>query len=328
MAERASQTTTLVFGGVSVDVALMKVSRKPAEAKHDTRRMIGDLTADEYRARMRAYFGGGEQMEADALADALLTPAAAARVKAAADPFGDGTAAPMNTGAAVARGPEPASPSERVEQGVYLDDGSFVDLTDRLAEIDRRTRIEGMEVLATIASSTVPRSRVRDSYYVGLAAAKANPAHARVLALLWYGLRSAGAAAVVRWTKKTNQALGIITATGSLDHGTAALTLLECEWAQNIVPPGPRATAAIRLVGELDERECESVQALVNALHQAPAALEYLRDERSAARSELLLAARAGEVDAAVLPPEPVAAGPVGEDLAAQFSEYLARIEA
>jgi hypothetical protein len=318
MAGERGQRTTLVFGGVAVDVSLSKASAKPKDAAHDVRRMIGDELAEVARERALAAFASKvdvvlttepltEQRWAvadDALVDERTGPSGETVWRDAPDPFAD-------------------LPPERVEQGVLLESGEFVDLTDRLAEIDARTRVEGMEVLATIASSSVPRTRVRDAHWIGLApdAAKRSdgppPGGAKVLALLWRALRQEDAAAVVRWTKRTNQAVGIIVAVGRAPEfdregyagprpsgSTAALCLLELEWSANLRAAGPRATEPITV--EVSLREQLAAEALVKALRKPASFVDTLADERAVKRAELLGAARDGTLDRYTPPAEPV----------------------
>jgi hypothetical protein len=320
VAERASQTTTLVYGGVSAEVGLVKTAGKPKAAEHEVRRMIGDLPADEARQRALAEWqarhfddppnedwptGEPVSMEVEPrsavefgpldelMADSPLTDVIVAeydRETAAADPFA-------------------GLPAERVEHGITLDDGSWLDLTAELALIDERTRVEGMEVVATISATAVPRRRIIGSHWIALASGTANSGRqAKVLALLWDSLRRTSSAGVVRWTKRTTQSLGIIVASGSLRDGTAALCLLECEWSQNLRAPGPKATQPVRLAETLSAAEVEAASSLAVALRRAPGVLDELRDERNGARADLLTAARErGDLASIRLPDAPAA---------------------
>lgn len=206
------------------------------------------------------------------------------------------------------------APETTVQQGVYLEDGTWLDLTDRLKEIDERTKLDAMEVVATIASSAVPRERVRGASYIG----GGDPKTYKVLALLHDALRHADAAAVVRWTARTQQRLGIIVArAGKTPH----LLLLECEWAENMREPSARVTGPIK--AETTPREQQAAAALVASLHAPPSKMDELRDERLGKRAELLEMAREGKVEVYVAPPEPapvVEAEDVAEALMAAAS--------
>lgn len=324
--ERGARTT-LVFGGVAVEVALTKTSAKPSDAKYETRRMIGELPADDARQAALREFAERNEIKLAAerrfpSADAtIITPAEdhALVVDFKTDEDRD-EPIPADVRERQERTyrqaldiPDPFAglEPERIEHGVTLDDGTFVDLSEQLAQIDERTRIEGMEVLATISSASVPRVRVRDSHWIGLAPGAEGGA--KVLALLWRALREANMLAVVRWTKRTNQALGVILPVGSLNENTAALGLLEIEWSANMRQPAPRATMPIR--ASVSVREAAAALALVEALHASPGVLDTLVDERLTKRAELLTAAREGRLDSFEAPAERPVVEPV-EDVA------------
>ena len=192
-------------------------------------------------------------------------------------------------------------PPTTVQQGVTLDDGTWIDLTDRLAEIDQCTKVtdaEGkpvMEVVATIASSAIGRERIRNAKYVG----GADPKTYKVLRLIFEGLGTERAA-VVRWTERTTQRLGILVAR-TRPH--RALVLLEVEWSENMREPAGRVTGP--LDAAVTSRELEAAAKLMDALHAPPSALNDLRDERLAHRAELLAAAREGRLEQVSAPPEP-----------------------
>lgn len=263
-----------------------------------------------------------EQQEAERIADdvaAPVTPDRLRELRAEADarrPAADPLAGP------VGEAPKPGLPAEyvppetTVQQGVHLADGTWLDLTDRLREVDDRTKVEGVEVIATIASNVVPRERVRDAHYVATADTKTS----KVLALLWHGLREGGAAAVVRWTKKTQQTLGIIVARGTLGRG-AHLILLELEWSENMRAPGPRALEPI--TARVESREVAAALELVEAFAASGAVLDDVRDMRRAKRGELLELARAGKLEDYVPPAQPVAE-PEAPDLASQLAASAA----
>ena len=211
------------------------------------------------------------------------------------------------------------APVTRVEQGVHTEAGEWIDLTERLAEIDRRTKVNGMEVAATIAVNAIPRERVRDAHYI----AGVDPDTFKVLALLWRGLRNADRAAAVRWTKRTAQTLGLIVARGQLDSRTnpAHLVLLEVEWAANMRKPAAKVTGPIR--AEVAPDEIASAVELVEAFHAPPSAMHDLRDERNASRAELLQLARDGRLEEYVPPAEPMP-----EDLAEEGMDLAAALAA
>ena len=285
MAERG-QRTELIFGGAKAEVSLIKTSVKPREARHDVKwpEQSPEATAEDVAPTIAAL----DERDAE-----RRSPASAV------DPFGtnptaevgtDGWAADTPAGADLVQADdeqhvEPVKPM----QGVELEGGEFIDLTDRLAEIDERTKIEGMEITATIPQQSVPRERVRDAHWI----ATGGPEASEFLKLLGHGLRVRGAAAVVRWTKRTNQALGIIVLrkVGRKD----ALLLLELEWAQNMREPSERVTGPHTFQVRDDAQV--AAERLVSAYAEAPEVLDRLADERLAKRAELLTAAREGRLD-------------------------------
>ncbi|MCA1571671.1 MAG: hypothetical protein LC798_15425 [Chloroflexi bacterium] len=341
MAGERGQNITLRFGGVSAPVSLLKTSGKPREAMHETRRVLVTIDLGGPSAAQIVAENTGrpvvdeqvtepqrqrvaQELAADPLGDGDDLAAARARLD---DPtieanrillpeiYGDaGSSGQTVPGGPVASGPAPYTPPETtVQQGIHLADGTWLDLTDRLAEVDRLTKVDGLEVVATIASNAVPRQRVRDAHYV----AGSDPATYKVLALLWDALRAEGAAAVVRWTKRTAQALGIVVARGG-GAIPAHLVLLELEWAQNMRPVPERASGPVHAVTTADERDAAAE--LVMAFYRPVSALDELADTRLAKRAELLALARDGKLDAYDPPPEPM---PEPDD-AAEVAQALA----
>jgi hypothetical protein len=202
----------------------------------------------------------------------------------AVEPMGNGAQAEAPKRVA----PKP-DPRGEVRRGVTGPDGEFVDLTDALSFIDERTILDGMEVVATVPQSQIPAVRVRDARYITPAADGAG----RVLGLIWSGLRERHSAALVRWTKRTNQALGAIVARGGGSE-PRYLILLEVEWSANMRAPGARAD----LDGPVEassQEERKMAAHLVQAYKRQPEVLLELRDERTEQRADLLEAAREGK---------------------------------
>jgi non-homologous end joining protein Ku len=259
MAERG-QRTTLLLGGVEAEVSLLKLSGKPRDAQYETRRKsdpgaVAEAEPEAERPRVDALSGVREAAHEHAASLAEVLP------------------------------PAPRAPE--VMRGAVGPDGEFVDLTDQLAEIDERTVLDGMEVVATVDQAEVPSVRVRDAHYV----APAGEGAPKVLAILWTALRDRRSAALVRWTKRTNQALGAIVARGR--GKSAHLVLLELEWQANMRPAAGRADLSAA-VAATSEREQNAARALVAALRQPPGIFTALVDERAQQRAELLEAVRSG----------------------------------
>lgn len=302
MAGQRGQRSTLVIGGVKAEVALLKTSQKPRDAQYETRRVeeAAVVEASQDASIVRTADGQGMSAE-EARARAATT---GHDDMAIGDPLGAEPSAPEPTGGFDPLPAEPA-PDEAaaaaaeptIQRGVTGPGGVFVDLTDELEAIDERTRLEAMEVEATVARNAVPSERVRDSHYV----APAGEGAPKVLALLWRALRESNKAALVRWTKRTNQALGALVARGSATD--PHLVLLELEWEANVqeVPPRARLLPAMALVSE---SEVVAAKDLVDAWHEPPSVFEDVRDERAAQRAELLNGARESGAAPTVAPQE------------------------
>jgi non-homologous end joining protein Ku len=246
--------TRLAIGKAGGEVSLVKVSRTPREAQHETRR-------------------AGASFEAT-------------RAEPLADPFAEDPAdiEPAREPARATSLPRPA-----VERGVTTEAGEWVVLDDALNAIDDATRLDGMEVFATIGRAAIPATTIRDAYYIAPAAAGAG----NFLAYVWEALRSRKAAALVRWTKRTNQALGAVVAAGR--GSSAHLLLLELEWPANVRDVPRRCL----LTADVSESMARSAgRAIESKRLPAGDALAGVRDERAAQRSELLELARAGRLTA------------------------------
>lgn len=344
MAGERGARSQLVLGTVRAEVALIKTSARPSEAKYDTRRVLPDGTPLVPR-EVPAGTPLGVATDVDSLGatgpvapahDPLgppepeppypgklatpppgFEPLPSQRESAAADLTaalaGDDDAAvsaAQEFDDAMAGEPTP-EPETVVQRGIWRDievngepDREWVDLTDQLAAIDERTQLVGMSVAATVRASSIPAGRVRDSYYVAPAAEGAGG----VLALLWTGLRKHRAAALVVWSKRTNQALGAVVARGTAEK--PHLELMELEWEANLRPVLPRcnlAGAMEQVAG--NERALAAAERLVAAYREKPSIFEALRDECAGQRIDLLNAAREGrDYEAPVVAAAPEAA--------------------
>lgn len=183
-------------------------------------------------------------------------------------------------------------PSE-VRTGVRLGDGGFVDCTDRLARIDEETILEAMDVIGFMAVRSVPRERIIGSYWL----APGEPSAAKFIRLIGDTIGAQRRAAVVRWTKRTRQSLGVV-----VKHASGALMVWEMEFRDRVREP-PRAAllpASVRVSpGEMD-----AASRLVRSMVVGADVLDEVEDERETMRRELYREALEGKV-AAVPEPEP-----------------------
>lgn len=286
MAARGHKTS-IRLGGATVEVALLKTTSQPREARYETWR------EDE----------GGDQPEQPQPPE-LPSEAFKPLDVRAPTPLED---APRPTPAAEGATAALAAEVRReVRQGVTLN-GERVDLTEQLARIDEATRLEAMEPAAAVPLNSLPRERIVGSHWL----APSGPGSGKAIKLLATQLRAAGRGLAVTWTKKSNQALGVL-----VPHrrGRATvLLLLELAWADHWREPEDRVLAVQH--AETTPGEHAAAERFVEAYAAPASALDGLVDTRLRARGALLEAARAGDADT-YEPPElerPPEAAELGE---------------
>jgi hypothetical protein len=275
MSERG-QLTQIIVGAARADVSLIKASAKPRAARHDVRRVPAAPAAGPGRAEAALAPGA---------------PGSGGDVTRPDSPMGEAEPWPSinsATSSAVAVAETSAFAPETVQHGVRLEDGTWVDLTAELAAIDERTRLDGLAIVATTSANNVPRTKVRGCHYV----APAGEGAPRFLATLWRGLRDSKTAALVRWTKRTDQYLGALLPRGA-EGGEPHLVLLELEWEANVreVPGRCRLGAAL---AEVPPDRGDVAARAMRAMRRPASVFAELRDERAGQRADLLGAAREG----------------------------------
>jgi non-homologous end joining protein Ku len=306
-ATKAAVSTTLAIEQVEVEVGLYATTSKPGEVcKFDTAGPNGGKLKYEQRAVATppkdqepeaeptgkadplAEDPGPELATADRLREMATT---AERMAETVETRQDGEFRQVlveeDTGEVV----EPGD----VRRGVRLDNGSFIDCTDQLLEIEEQTKLDEMRVVSFIDVGQVPRDRVLASYYVGTNDPGALPA----LKLLREAMRDARRAAVVRWSSRSRQSLGVIVA-GLDPDGRQVLKALKLAWAEDFRPAPNRA----QLDGvEVGDAMVEQGHALVRAMSDTRESLDDLRDDALTLREELKARAEAGEMDVQVVEP-------------------------
>lgn len=178
-----------------------------------------------------------------------------------------------------------------LRRGIVRGD-SFIDLTDELAAIDEETKLDEMKIVGFVPQRyDLHPSRIVGSYYLtanGVGAPK-------VLALLHAGLASKEAVGIVKWTKRTRQALGIIAAAPD-----GLLFVIELAFRAQVTE-APLKAHAHRQV-EVSAREAAAVGALVDAMQTGPAVLNELEDDRDVLQAALFQSLDAdAEFDPAML---------------------------
>lgn len=172
---------------------------------------------------------------------------------------------------------------EEVRRGLRRE-GSFIDLTDGLREIEEATKLEEMRVISFIRVEQVPRGRVTGSYWVAPDA----PGGAKVLRILRDAMRLRRRVAVVKWTKRSKQALGVLGADRS-----GGLLLMEVAFAD--LRREPDAKVLSPLHAEVTAAEVRAACDLIDAMADAVASLDEVEDDAVVLRRELLARAQAGE---------------------------------
>lgn len=295
VADRVSSRTVLKFGLVGAPVALYKTT--------------GDPETPEF---VKAGPHGGE-LERGPVKDGKRLPGSVAQEMRRAPAARTGEVAddaiPMEAPLAVSTEEEPVSvgilergydeevPEDQVRRGVRLEDGRFVDLTEQLEAVAEKTRLDEMEIIGFVRREQVPRSRITGSYYLG----GDGPGAPKVLALLLETMKVVGRVAVIKWTKTSRQALGVIVP----GRHSGALIVLELVWASCFRQPGPRCLT--HLQAPVAAGELAAAIELATAMADAAAVLDEQEDDRVRLLNELAERARLGEVTDFKVPetPEP-----------------------
>lgn len=267
---RASSTTEFAWGAMSAEVALFKTTAESKLAEFDTLREPAEEEAPTDLSGLLT-----ASLPSDPLAEAAAP-----------------TIAPVAEGAEFGGVMPPPKPKPR--KGIYRADGTFIDLTEKLEAIDEATQLEEMRVVSFIRREVVPRERIIGSYYV---AAKSKPA-AKILRLLRDAMAHAERVAVVRWTKRSRQALGVI-----VPRRGGAIEILELEWARNWREPNPRCL--MHAAAPVTPQELTLAAELVHAMGDNRSSLDDLEDDRIVMRENLRHAAEEGLLDSWDAPSAP-----------------------
>lgn len=175
-------------------------------------------------------------------------------------------------------------------KGIRKADGTFVDLTDAIAEITEKVTLEEMRVVSFIDSRHVPRERILSAYYLAGDAKGEGVPPTRLLATLMRAMRAKQRVAVVRFSKRVGQTLGILT-----PRRDGSILLLELAYAAQERQPNPTCLAA----NQVEPREGDVVAAieLIEAMAGKRESLDSIRDPRLTMEMELIARAEAGELD-------------------------------
>jgi non-homologous end joining protein Ku len=240
-------------------------------------------------------------------------PAAEALPEPPGDPLGGestpepqkGTGAPIG-GAVPPAGEAPESEvplemsaePEKPRKGIRKADGAFVDLTDEIEGITERTTMEQMEIVSFISRSHVPRERIIGTYFVAGGDGDGLPP-LRLLQTLVEAMRETSTVAVVRFSKRKGQTLGVLTV-----RRDGAILLLELCFAEHFRAPNPKCLAHTH--AETKPEEVEQAGRLIMAMAGRRDDLDGIRDLRAWMEEELVKRAEEGELDDYELPAEQV----------------------
>jgi non-homologous end joining protein Ku len=298
---RRSSGTTLVWGQIEAPVSLFKMTAAVPEAKFDTEKVEEPSTDIPVTA-------AGIESAPSSVGEPLARESTLQQSAELAKSLG----LSVSSGASPAR-EEPSKPP-KPRKGIYREDGTFMDLTDRLEAITAATQLEEMKVIRFVPSVSVPRVLVRDAYYVGM---DGKPA-AKALRALEVGMARFNVVALVKWTKSTRQALGVLLATKS-----RGLVALQLAWPEELLEPSPRVLQHRQVI--LTEREQELSVELVHAMMSGPAVVMEQVDDAVTMRKQLRAAAEEGLLDAWEAPSPP--ARPEVESFLAALQESVSAAE-
>lgn len=310
---RASSRTVLTFGLVKAPVALYKTDGKDADLpEFETAGPHGGalrLKEVPVEARPEEVPVGDPlaPIETETL-DPVMSAIEAEAVPDAYVNFGtEEVTVPATTRSILVEeghGDAEVLPEDR-RKGLRLEDG-FVDLTDQLRSIENRTKLEEMRVVSFIRVEQVPRDRILGSYWIA-----PEEGAGRALRLLFEAMRFQRRVAVVKWTKRTRQSLGVV-----VPHRSGALQVLQVNWAEAYLQPDAKVLsiqqAAVR------EEEVRAAAELVRAMSDSKASLDEQEDDAVRLRRELVAEVEAGKR------PDPMPSRPVPADPDLDLKRLLA----
>lgn len=327
-AKKSTANTELFIGTLKAPIGLFGTNAKPDKTQEfDTAGPNGGVLKYEQRGVETPMDEQTETAPDAPVRDALTGDAIAKDPGSDAPPIEEAfpPAAAASNGAALVEGEfrqvlveegtgEVVEP-EDVRKGVRLEDGRFIDCTDQLAAIVNRTKLDRMEVVATIDATQIRRERVTGSYYIGAQDPKATP----VLRLLFESLKTRREVAVVKYTTRSRQQLGVIAPHAK----TGTLVLLSLVWSEDWRAAPAKATAIAKV--SVTDRQVGVMSQILAAMHDTVDVLDTLRDDAIKLREELKVRAEAGEMAEVVEPlPAPVEA----QDVEAQLEASLAAVKA
>jgi non-homologous end joining protein Ku len=186
-------------------------------------------------------------------------------------------------------------PSE-VRRGLFVGEGDarrFVDVTDQLAAIEQRTKLDQIEVVATVDRTAMRMRRVLGAHFVGATDEESSP----ILRLLYESLHRTRRVAVAKFTTGGRQKLGVI----APDRATQTLMMLQLAFSEDLRSAPAKAKAIQNVV--VSEEHVQVMCDILDAFGDSPDVLDTLTDDAVKFRAELHARAAAGEMDVEVVEP-------------------------
>lgn len=197
----------------------------------------------------------------------------------------------------VAAIPPPEGP-ELVRQRGFETARGFVPADEELEAIEEHTHLDRVGVVAFVRAEQVARSRTLGAYYLAPEGDKVERATSlRTLDMLKGALQRTSRFALVKFTKKKKQSLGVIA-----PDRTGALVLLELAWGANLRKP-PKA-ALLDGYASAPEEVTACVE-LIEAMAEPRAALDDLRDDAAVLRQQARALAEEGRLAEFAVPDGP-----------------------
>ena len=267
MAEHSTRTT-LALGAVSAPIALWKCTAdKRPEISFDTAGPSGG------KLKARAGVMTEPEKQVDAPRDPLADEGPEKPIAETIARYGR-ILVEEGTGEAVGPG--------QVRRGIRTEEG-FIDLTDHLKAVDEMTKLEEMRIEGFVSIAAVERTihRVRNAYWVG-----PENGSAYTLALIRSAMLREMAVAVVRWTKRSRQSLGLLV----VDE--QGLLLLDIAFADLVREPRRDVNLAASLEPKVEH--LEMARALVAEMTFPDGLIDRMQDDAVEWRAALAESAREG----------------------------------
>jgi non-homologous end joining protein Ku len=296
-AARKTTSTTLEVGFLSAPVALHKVTTDGGKAAKWENRLVdskgkpvsGGTSRGGATPFSLAVPGQGDPLGLtedynEAAVEALDEKEDAERAWSAADDSGV-RRAPLDA---------PSEAEELTRQRGFETERGFVPAEDQLAAIDEYAALESARVVGFVRAEQVHRKRTIGAYYLVPADDTSGATARHLMEALMAGLQHTSRFAVVKWTKKKGQSLGVIAPDRS-----GGLVLLELAWGENVrtMPKTGILNGDIVTASEVN-----AMVDLIEAMAEPRASLDELRDDAVVLRQQLRALAEDGRVDEFVPP--------------------------